>query len=87
MKGRINKQGYLEIERSELKIQVCPFGDLDCCSDICPHFGEPKEYVKDQWFGPIPKDAKKGIQLELCHNKTLYFDELTDEREPAPLNK
>ena len=71
MKGKIDKGGFLYIERAGKYIkQFCPFsaGSYDCCH-WCALFGEP-------WG-----DRQEGeeIKLELC-KKTLHFSEFIDER-------
>lgn len=74
MKGKIDKGGFLYIERAgEYVKQFCPFsaGSYDCCH-WCALFGEPD--ITD------PNGNQYNIiTLELC-KKTLYFNEFTDER-------
>ena len=81
MKIRINKKGWLEIERAgKFKQQLCPHGssDEERCGDWCPLFGEP-------FFETISKlEDKKIVSLSLC--KTIIYcdtDEFRDERNNA----
>jgi len=78
IKGKINKNGVLEIERSgRFKKQDCLRSaawindNLGCsfCGDNCSLFGEPG----------IEKFFTGRIFLKLCE-KTWYFDEFEDER-------
>ncbi|MDD4390220.1 MAG: hypothetical protein PHW03_05390 [Eubacteriales bacterium] len=76
MEGKINKSGNLFLIRGGLmKPQYCPFTNTDQidvhCGDWCPHFGEPTDV-----------DQYDISNLNLCHNKTLYFPagDFTDER-------
>jgi hypothetical protein len=74
MKGKINRNGYLQVWRGkEYKDKYCPFiksncGDWYVCGDWCVLFGE-LDYEENE----IP-------EIKLCH-KTLYFKELIDERQ------
>jgi len=71
MKGKIDKDGFLWIERKgEWTKQFCPFvGDCnDWCGQWCPLFGEP-----------FSKINHAGAELSLC-KRTLYFDTFKDER-------
>jgi len=67
----------------------CPFvyiiGDGEKkkpCGDWCPHFGEVKAIIKpiyvglDDSYNPIYDydNAKKELQLTLCHGKTLVME-------------
>jgi hypothetical protein len=73
MKGKINKLGYLEIERAgKLVRQACPFCDVGGCGDWCPQFGEPFE------LSPGVEGSATGI--DICHGRYLSFSEFTDER-------
>jgi len=69
MNGKINYNGMLEIERtSYYKTHKCPFSPAEFnCGDWCPQFSEP---VPENW----------QTKIEICHGKTLYFDEFKDER-------
>jgi len=88
MEGKITRDGALQIKRSNvLKAQHCPFtigeGGLDC-GDWCPHFSEPRE-VRDDEFDRITETGRVTgntvvTAIDICHNKTLYFESLTDER-------
>lgn len=77
MKGKIDSNGWLRIERGgKEKLQECPFmqrafqvNDVSIapCGDWCPLFGEPV-------------DCSEGyFTLSLCQ-KTLAFNVFTDER-------
>jgi len=71
MKGKIDKGGFLYIERAgEYVKQFCPFsaGSYDCCH-WCPLFGEP-EFIDGH------------PRLSLCR-KVLEFVSLVDERGQA----
>jgi hypothetical protein len=76
MKGKIDKNGWLTIERSGTeRPQLCPVAaynpdiDFSRCGDWCPLFGEP-----------IYLDMNITA-LEICRTR-LVFDEFTDERSP-----
>jgi hypothetical protein len=70
MKGKIDKDGFLWIERKgEWTKQRCPFVGDDWCGHWCPLFGEPRG----------ERCAGEEIKLDIC-KKTLFFSELTDER-------
>lgn len=81
MKGKINAQGWLHIERAGyMKKQACPYTnvtdeDLCTCGDWCPLFGEPYEDTFDDDDG-----YANGTCLEICSNRRLNFTEFTDER-------
>ena len=79
MKGKIDSNGWLRIERGgKERLQECPYTQKtfqvnnrtmrEPCGDWCPLFGEPKWEI----------DGKSAI-IEVCH-RTLFFDEFTDER-------
>lgn len=80
MKGKINNEGILEIERAgrfkkmECRIAGLGFGDLGhdpmacLCGDDCPHFGEPEYY------------EKRHVIIEICQSRFLSFDEFEDQR-------
>jgi len=81
MKGKIDSNGWLRIERSgKEKLQECPFTQKtfqvnnltirEPCGDLCPLFGEPRK-----------AQIGTSIMVELCNERTLFFDEFTDERE------
>lgn len=86
VKGKINKNGVLEIERAgKFKPQDCRKsifttgngGDCFSCGDECSLFGEPE--TETAW-NEMKSDQKTGrIFVELCE-KTWYFDEFEDER-------
>jgi len=87
MRGIITEAGKLYIERGKkITGQGCPTQNEDTnCGDWCPLFGEPRV---SHWMGSVDPDEKdrernpKDWDLTLCRT-TLYFDELTDEREKA----
>ena len=72
MKIKINKKGYLFIERAGvMKGQWCPYDtEPRGCGDWCPLFGEPISEKQDSIF---------PYSIYLCKKK-LYFDKLTNER-------
>lgn len=82
MKGKIDKDGTLYIERKgKYKCQCCPIpeikgmeGVVSGCGDWCPLFGEPVATTTEHY----PDDDY--ITLTICNNRTLIFDEFTDER-------
>lgn len=76
MKGKIDKYGFLYIERANgiYKKIKCPHGSQEnFCGDWCALFGEP-----DLMKITLIPDVKEN-SLKLC-NKKLYFDHFTDER-------
>jgi len=67
MKGKIDKDGFLWIERKgEWTKQFCPFVSKVWCGHWCPLFGEP-EFIDGH------------PRLSLCR-KVLKFVSLVDER-------
>lgn len=83
MKGKIDKYGDLSIYRGQSRGFIgckCPLSFETAeyihstCGDWCPLFGEPVQYK-------IDKPSPIKWVLDLCHDKTLYFEELIDERE------
>ena len=85
MKGKIDKGGSLCIYRGKRHgyvTQECrPYGRVTgqtfsycSCNHNCSMFGEP--------YNAHVKLGKASIGLALC-KRTLYFDELIDEREKA----
>ena len=91
MKGKINKDGILEIERAgEFKKQICMknmtgespgFLDSYPCSDNCSLFGEPETDVINasaDWERLKIQTTGRTF-LGLCE-QTWYFDEFEDER-------
>jgi len=67
MKGKIDKDGFLWIERKgEWTKQFCPFVSKVWCGHWCPLFGEP-EFIDGH------------PRLSLCR-KVLEFVSLVDER-------
>lgn len=83
MNGKIDTKGMLEIERSgKYKEQDCPFhydnhGFEKGCGDWCSQFGEPKKDIETVQG----QNQFSDTSLEICHGKTLYFNEFKDERE------
>ena len=85
MKGKIDINGWLRIERSgKEKLQECPFMQrafevndivIAPCGDWCPLFGEPYEY--DDF-----NEVAKRVDIRLCQT-TLSFkmSDFTDERD------
>lgn len=81
MKGRIDKNGRLEILRAgRYEVAYCPYtpdkflitnyvqtGHARFCGNWCALFGEPRQ-------------TTQGTELELC-SKTLVWEEFTDERQ------
>lgn len=78
MKGRLSRQGFLEIYRNDpnpglYQSQFCPFqnqplsGDLTPCGTWCPHHGEVKRVDSGR------------VGIEICHGKTLIFTDFKDE--------
>lgn len=84
MKGKIDSNGWLRIERSgKEKLQECPFTQktfqvndivIAPCGDWCPLFGESVSETS------VSLGTTGRTLLPLCH-KTLVFDEFTDEEE------
>lgn len=81
MKGKLNAQGILHIERAGYMLsQVCPYNNpsnepLIRCGHYCPLFGEPYvDTFDDDYCYPY------GTCLEICGNRRLNFTEFTDER-------
>jgi len=75
VKGRITKEGLLEILRgSEYRKQHCPRTvnatehTFWHCGDWCTLFGEPVD---------VPSGL---VMLDICDNELRFFDELIDER-------
>jgi hypothetical protein len=78
MKGKIDKNGLLQIERAgKLKGQFCPWTDTEnnpsSCGDWCPLFHEGNL---------ISKPGKETIFIDLCRRQ-IVFTEFADER-PRP---
>jgi len=66
MKGKIDEDGVLSIQRgSEMKEQYCHNSD-NYCSDSCPLFGEP--------------NISKITILIICEDRYLQFNVFEDER-------
>lgn len=91
MNGKILENGCLVIERpGPEKTANCPNhydddGTQLACGDWCVQFGEPKEERKFIPGHPLlfrPMQIKKTgrIVLEICHSKTLIFDNFEDGR-------
>lgn len=74
MKGKINKNGALSIQRkNEMVPQRCCYDQGESCSDACPLFREPRRLFTGE------------IELQLC-DVTLRFSEFEDERTDVPSN-
>ena len=74
MKGKIDSSGTLQIERAGCYVyQNCPYNRDFLCGHICPLFGEPHDKYTDN-FGRV------GAMMTICQERTLRFDEFTDER-------
>ena len=74
MKGKIDKDGFLWIERKgEWTKQFCPFVSKVWCGHWCPLFGEP-EFIDGH-----PRFIDGHPRLSLCR-KVLEFVSLVDER-------
>lgn len=73
--GKINEKGTLEIKRPSGFVAVqCIRNRGWCCEHGCVMFGEPEDQVD---FG----GNKTGkIALDICKDKTLFFNKFTDER-------
>lgn len=72
MKAKIDKNGYLELERAgKFKRQYCPFTAYDdnpnICGDWCPLFD-------------IRTSSDNATVIYLCNQRSYYDVELTDER-------
>lgn len=69
MKGKLNKNGWLSIQRKGKYAEaICPYDkENHQCGSLCALFEEPRH------FGT-------NIKLSLC-KKNLIFSELIDERE------
>jgi len=84
MQGKIDKNGHLFIRRKNtIKEQLCPFYSAKSltgqnCGDWCPLFEEPERGYKIN--ADLLDENKKPFKINICQT-TLYFDELTDERE------
>ena len=78
MRGEIDNEGYLSIERDgEMLHAFCPFAETkqgEKCGDWCALFSEPS------WDKKGSKHEDPKIMLYLCHGKHHKFDELRDER-------
>jgi hypothetical protein len=79
MNGKLNENGLLLVERKgEYVTQLCPYTSFRHdggssamgCGHWCPLFGEPRK-----------AQIGTSIMVELCNERTLFFDDFTDERE------
>jgi len=84
MKAKIDKNGYLEIERAgKFKSQRCPFSSNNMftpCGDMCPLFHE--SYYSDEGlpFG----EEKNMVEITLCTSSLILEEEnFVDEREKS----
>ena len=90
MKGKIDSQGFLHIERAGvMKEQLCPFQSLDTnplygkeCGDWCPLFGEPYTWEKCKLDKNNDKVYVNMISINICNRHDFEFElnDLTDER-------
>ena len=72
MTGKIDKSGYLFIERGGcFERQYCPNTRKEPCGHSCPLFGEPAK----------TRPKIKSVYLSLCKDKLLVFTRFIDERE------
>jgi len=84
MKGEISKEGNLKIMRgNKMVYQNCPktietgqVQPYNPCGDWCPLFGEPSHC-----------EIFEGTQLDICEDRSLYFNEFTDHRQQTEGNK
>jgi hypothetical protein len=79
MSGKIDKNGYLALERKGvLKKVCCPFTVSSrngatqgvYCGDWCPFFGDPYK-----------EGCSTVTILEICHGESFYFGNFEDDRE------
>ena len=81
MKGKINRDGVLELWRVyQFRVMECKRSGMAVvdlgrspviasCGDDCALFGEPN-----------PWSETRNIELEICEGRILSFDEFSDER-------
>ena len=84
MNAKINKEGYLEIERAgEMRTQACPMVMKDIqCGDWCPLFGEPYDLkVKSDQDSSL---LVYEFYIELCGGRILRLKGIEDERKILP---
>ena len=83
MNGKIDKEGYLYIERGGMmKRQGCFFHTATAtaimnyvCGDGCSQFGEPVQPPPHMQPAASPK-----MLLDICQGRTLVFEKFEDER-------
>ncbi len=82
MKGMINKQGVLHIQRAGyMQAQDCPYSSVPNdkyrkCGDWCPLFSEPIYLGKDRIGGiPVP-----SFDITICQDRTIRFNGFYDGR-------
>ena len=84
MKGKRTKNGELMIMRGDqFLMQQCVKQRMRFCADDCPMFGEPSPCVMSVANMDGSKETLKRvgpIEIEICENRTLVFDEFEDER-------
>ena len=93
MKGKIDSQGFLHIERAGvMKYQVCPLttsqllendkGTPSPCGDWCPLFGEPYTWEKCKLDKNNDKVYVNMISINICNRHDFEFElsDFTDER-------
>lgn len=72
MEGQIDEKGNLRLLRKgKLKIQSCPYSDIDPCGDWCPRFID--DLASDKIDG-ISRLTICGDVMEFSHLKDLRFD-------------
>ncbi len=86
MKGKIDKLGYLWIERANLYITMKEQHCLEhpkttICGHWCPQFGEPEPIYAGENITP------DLIEVEICQGRVLQFDEFADERKNTTANE
>lgn len=90
MKGRIDKDGHLEIYRQNRYIhQYCPFATIGTghrnnpeCGDWCPLFSEPDidgKYMQIIEGNTITINSS-FLGIRICQNRELRFTEFEDLR-------
>ena len=84
IKIKINKSGFLEIERAGILKKVhCPFDNDSCeCGDWCPLFGEPRYTQEQEVICPDGESQLANIvKLRICQKEFITKEEyFIDER-------
>jgi hypothetical protein len=80
MKGKIDKEGVLLIERAgKIKGQYCcstSTREVACC-DMCPQFGEPEG---EGYWVDDSNVRHDQASINICHGRSLCFSDFIDER-------